>query len=117
MRPNFERRPLRVVGIPVARAIFRFALVTPIARFHENDNPGASFIPCPHLLNSHQPSAASGNVCALDELAEGSVVGVAVAPDDIAADHARLGVVGGVVGAVECEVAQCLELGFDPVQP
>lgn len=51
MRPTFERRPLRVVGIPVARAIFRFALVTPVARFHENDNPGASFIRCPHLLN------------------------------------------------------------------
>jgi hypothetical protein len=63
------------------------------------------------------PSAASGNVCALDEFAEGSVVCVAVPPDDVAADHAGLLAMGGVVGAVEGEVAQRLELGFDPVQP
>jgi hypothetical protein len=47
IRPNFARRPLRLVGIPVARAIFRFALVIPSARFQENDNPGPSFIPAP----------------------------------------------------------------------
>ena len=32
-------------------------------------------------------SAASGNVRAVDELAESAVVGVAVPPDDVAADH------------------------------
>jgi ABC-type dipeptide/oligopeptide/nickel transport system ATPase component len=62
-------------------------------------------------------SAASGNVCALDEFAEGSVVCVAVPPDDVAADHAGLLAMAGVVGAVEGEVAQRLELSLDPVQP
>jgi hypothetical protein len=58
-------------------------------------------------------SAASGNVCPADDAAEPLVVGVVVAPDDVAADHAGLLVV--VVGAVEGEVAQRGELGFDPV--
>jgi hypothetical protein len=40
---------------------------------------------------------------------------VVVAPDDVAADHAGLLLVGGVVGAVEGEVAQRGELGFDAV--
>ena len=66
---------------------------------------------------SVEASAASGNVCALDEFAECSVVCVAVAPDDVAADHRCLFTMRGVVGAVEGEVAQRLELGFDPVQP
>src|SRR5437016_6172676 len=56
------------------------------------------------------PSAASGNVCPGDDAAESFVVGVVVAPDDVAADHAALLLVGGVVGAVEREVAQCGEL-------
>ena len=43
-RPSLLRRPLRVVGIPVARAIDLFALVTPSARFHEKESPGPSFI-------------------------------------------------------------------------
>jgi hypothetical protein len=30
---------------------------------------------------------ASGNVCALDQLAECLVLGVAVPPDDVATDH------------------------------
>jgi hypothetical protein len=38
---------------------------------------------------------------------------VVVAPDDVAADHAGLLVVAGVVGAVEREVPQRGELGFD----
>ena len=41
--PSFARRPLRVVGIPVAREIFRFAFVTPRARFQLKDRPGISF--------------------------------------------------------------------------
>jgi hypothetical protein len=40
---------------------------------------------------------------------------VVVAPDGVAADHARLFFVAEVVGAVEREVAQCCELGFDAV--
>jgi hypothetical protein len=40
---------------------------------------------------------------------------VVVAPDDVPPDHPALFVVGGVVGAVEGEVAQGGELGLDPV--
>jgi hypothetical protein len=39
------------------------------------------------------------------------VVGVIVAPDDVAADHAGLLLAAGVVGAVEREVLQRGELG------
>jgi hypothetical protein len=60
-------------------------------------------------------SAASGNVCPLDNSPEFFVVGVVVAPDDVAADHAALFLVSLVVGAVEREVAQCCERGFDAV--
>jgi hypothetical protein len=42
---------------------------------------------------------------------------VVVAPDDVAADHAALFPVAGVVGAVGCEVAQGGEWGFGAVQP
>ena len=35
-------------------------------------------------------SAASGNVCALDQLTQGLVVSVPVSPDDVAADHGVL---------------------------
>jgi hypothetical protein len=49
--------------------------------------------------------------------AEALVAGVAVTPGEAAADHAGLLAVGGVVGAVEGEVAQRGELGLDPVQP
>ena len=42
---------------------------------------------------------------------------VAVAPDDVAADHRVLLFVRAVVGAIEGEVAQGLELRFDPIQP
>src|SRR5207249_8093087 len=62
-------------------------------------------------------SAASGYVCLVDDAAESFVVGVVVAPDDVPADHAGLLLVTGVVGAVEGEVAQRGELGFDAVQP
>jgi hypothetical protein len=40
---------------------------------------------------------------------------VVVAPDDVAADHAGLLAVAGVVGAVEREMPQRGELGLDPV--
>jgi hypothetical protein len=49
-------------------------------------------------------SAASSYVCPVDDAAEPFVVGVVVAPDDVAADHAGLLVVAGVAGAVEREV-------------
>ena len=68
-------------------------------------------------ITIHTVDPGSGNVCPVDDGAQALVVGVAVSPDDVAADHAALFLVGGVVGAVEGEVAQCLELGFDPVQP
>jgi hypothetical protein len=38
---------------------------------------------------------------------------VVVAPDEVPADHAGLFAVGGLVGAIEGEVAQGGELGFD----
>ena len=44
MRPNFACRPVFVVGMPVAFAILRLALVTPSARFQENVRPGPSFM-------------------------------------------------------------------------
>jgi NAD kinase len=44
-------------------------------------------------------------------------VGVLVSPGDVAADHAGLLVVAGVVGAVQGEGAQRLKLRVDPVQP
>src|SRR5207247_6196745 len=62
-------------------------------------------------------SAASGNVCPFDDAAEPFVVGVVVAPDDVAADHAGLLLVAGVVGAVEREVPQRGELRLNPVPP
>jgi hypothetical protein len=46
----------------------------------------------------------------VDDAAESFVVGVVVAPDDVAADHLGLIFVGGVVGAVEGEVPQRCEL-------
>src|SRR6516162_9947245 len=58
-------------------------------------------------------TATSGNVCPGDDAAESFVVGVVVAPDDVAADHAALFFVAAVVGAVEGEVPQGGELGFD----
>src|SRR6187200_3318015 len=63
------------------------------------------------------PSAVSGNVCPVDDVTEAAVVGVAVSPLDVAADGAALVGVGGVVGAVEREVAQAGELRLDAVQP
>ena len=42
-RPTFAQRPCLVVGMPVALAIFLFALVIPSARFQLNDNPGIPF--------------------------------------------------------------------------
>jgi hypothetical protein len=57
----------------------------------------------------------SGDGRAGDDAAESLVVGVVVAPDDVAADHAGLLVVGGVAGAVEGEVPQRGELGLDAV--
>jgi hypothetical protein len=57
-------------------------------------------------------SAASGYVCPVDDAAEPFIVGVAVAPDDITADHAGLLFKAGVVDAVEREVPQCRELSL-----
>jgi hypothetical protein len=42
------------------------------------------------------------------------IVGVAVSPGDVAADHAGLLGVGAVIGAVEGEVPQRGELCLDP---
>lgn len=52
-----------------------------------------------------------------DDLAQLGIGGVVVSPDDELADHAALILGAGVVGAVEREVAQGGELGFDPVEP
>ena len=64
-----------------------------------------------------RPSAASGNLCLAGDLPKSSVVLVAVPPGDVAADHAGLFFVAGVVGAVEGEVTQRGELRLDAVQP
>ena len=57
--PSFIRRPPRDNGIPVFFDTRRFALVTPSARFHENDKPGPSFTAppesppnLPHLVHT-----------------------------------------------------------------
>src|SRR3954465_14131594 len=62
-------------------------------------------------------SGASGNVARVGGRPYARVVGVAVAPGDVAADQARLGGVVGGVGAGEREVAQRPELRLDAVQP
>ena len=58
--PSFIRRPLRENGMPVFFDTRRFALVTPSARFHENDKPGPSFTAppepppnLPHLVHTY----------------------------------------------------------------
>lgn len=71
----------------------------------------------PALVGRSVSSGASGNVRRVDECAEARVVGVAVAPGDVAADQPGLGGMVGVVGAGEGEVAQGTELGLDAVQP
>lgn len=38
--PIFFSRPLRVIGMPIAREIFCLILETPSARFQEKDMPG-----------------------------------------------------------------------------
>ena len=48
--PIFIRRPPRDNGMPVFRVTRRFAFVTPIARFQENEIPGPSFIAPPQVL-------------------------------------------------------------------
>jgi hypothetical protein len=50
------------------------------------------------------PSAASGNVCALDHLTQHSILRGWVAPGDVAPDQEGLGLVALVVRAVETEV-------------
>ena len=52
----------------------------------------------------------SSYVCPVDNPAEPFVIGVIVALDDVPADHARLLLVTGVVGAVQREVPQRGEL-------
>ena len=54
----------------------------------------------------------SGCVRSVDDATGFSVLGVAVSPGDVAADHARLLGVAGVVGPVEGEVPQRGELGL-----
>ena len=44
-------------------------------------------------------------------------MGAAVAPSDVAADNPALLFVAVVAVAIEGEVAQCSELGLDPVEP
>src|SRR4051794_20895356 len=80
--------------------------------------------PITRLTNlSEQYSAASGNLrpvgqfAAAQDLAELGIGDVAVPPGDVAADHAGLRAVVGMVGAGEGEVAQGGELGLDPVEP
>ena len=79
--------------------------------------PGAPMPPLRPMPGVPFPSAASGNVCPVNDAAEPFIVGVVVAPDDVSADHAALFFVGGVVGAIEGEVAQRGELCLDAVQP
>jgi hypothetical protein len=61
--------------------------------------------------------AASGYVCPVDDLEEPLVVGMVVAPDGVAADHAGLLLVVGVVGTVEGEVPQRGGRGLNAVPP
>ena len=42
--PSLRCLPERVSGMPVLRAMRRFAAVMPSARFHENVRPGKSFM-------------------------------------------------------------------------
>jgi hypothetical protein len=62
-------------------------------------------------------SALSGNVCPVDDFAEATIVGITVPPGDIAADHAGLLGMAGVVGTVQGEVPQRGELRLDAVEP
>src|SRR3954447_4793192 len=74
--------------------------------------------PFDYETNARRPtSAVSGNVCPFNDGVEALVAGVAVSPCDVAADHAGLLGMGGVVSAVEREVAQRGELGLNPVEP
>ena len=59
----------------------------------------------------------SGHVYPGEDAAQARIGGVAVPPGDVAADHAALLAVGGVVGAVEGELAQRGELAFKAVHP
>lgn len=64
-----------------------------------------------HLVCLRQ---VSGDVDASDEGAQANIGSVLVPPDDVAADHAAVFLVAGVVGAVQSEVPQGGELGLDP---
>ena len=70
----------------------------------------ADHLVCAVLRRIKPSSAASSYVCPVDDAAESFIVGVVVPPDDVPADHAGLLLVAGVVGPVQCEVAQCREL-------
>src|SRR6202030_4356500 len=61
--------------------------------------------------------AVSGCGCPFDDGTQAGVGGVSVPPGDAAADHAVLFAVGGVIGAVEGELAQRGELAFEAVHP
>ena len=70
----------------------------------------------PGKIHDPYSSAASGYVGSVYDAVELFVAGVIVAPDDVPADHAGLFFMGGVVGAVEREVAQRGELAASGVQ-
>jgi hypothetical protein len=60
--PILRCLPERVIGTPVFLEIFCFSLVKPIARFHENVNPGPSFIenapfPLTVAVTLHEPQS------------------------------------------------------------
>jgi hypothetical protein len=48
---------------------------------------------------ARDPNVASGNIRPADDAAEPFAAGVVIAPDDMAADHAGLLLMGGVVTA------------------
>jgi len=51
---------VRDIGMPVFRDTRRFALVTPNARFHENEIPGPNFIAPPQVtINIAEPCSHS----------------------------------------------------------
>jgi hypothetical protein len=99
--------------------MFRVAILAAVFAARGNyATPVTALAPAKSAGRIHQAdraSAASGYVCPVDDPAESFVVGVVVAPDDVAADHAALFFVAGVVGAVEREVPQGGELGFHAV--
>ena len=93
-RPNFARRPLREVGMPVALAIFRLTDVIPSARFHENDSPGPNRMARPDSFAVHRNLHPRSAVLVM---ASRPVTPVPVTPAEerlthVACRHRRIGV-------------------------